>query len=211
MSENEHDNNNTENGSDVIKKELVKQHIQLWKPPYFGVRRAADAVFKLATDVFPHEPQALSYLQEFQHRSLEKLRQKGKLLEDLEIKIRGAGVGKHDESGGGSREETKVEEFPETWAASVTRSKGTLHLHQPNPDLTIAQLVQDLQTHVLAQQQGEEATKIQGIRCVHKGKTLLPTTCLHDLVGKGSNTTSMRSKAVLLCLVQTGMTSSPTQ
>jgi hypothetical protein len=160
-----------------IKKELVGKGCKLWKPPYYGVRRHEEALRELAS-TFERPDDALPHLRDLQRHALEKLRNKGRLLEELHIKILGTTV-------------PSCSNFPEKWAQSVESSPNSIRLVRPNPDLTLAELSKDLQSSVL------DVTA--GIRLIHKGRALQRgATHLNELAaGAGASKTSV------LCLVQT--------
>jgi len=113
--------------NDCTKSKLQHQGIQLWKPPYYGVKGAAQALEALCTEN-PFEASDLPALQAFRSHALDKLRRKAKVLEELRIKVVGmnvSGLVPHDD-----------------WAELVaTTEDRTILMQHVNPDLTLAKFL----------------------------------------------------------------------
>jgi hypothetical protein len=176
-----------------LKKELVTRGVQLWKPPYYGVRGGGAAALQALAETWD-DTAASRLLPIFQSRALTKLRQKGKLLDELRVRVLGAPE-RHNVR------ETVV--LPETWAEDTqltTRDAAgdsrsySLILQRVNPDLTISEFSNQLMAALHLTD--------HAIRLVCRGKTL-PTS--QDGVRL---TERLSGTAHLLCLVQPTSSSS---
>jgi len=170
---------------DRIKQELRKGGIQLWRPPYYGVAGADEALRDLARTFgasLAMEPSASrAALQSWQTHALEKLRSRGRLLEDVVLQILPA------------PETTKP---PALLAERVDSDKGkknSLLLHRINPDLTLATFYSML----------GEMLQASSLKIIHKGKPLLRSTDDEAASRKLSACLMYDTKgtAKLLCLV----------
>lgn len=158
--------------SDEVKQELVKRQIQLWKPPYYGVKQWREQLSDLAKTF--HQPDALEQLKGFRDHALDKLRKKKKLLEEMQFKLIGLNATVPENVA-----------FPQSWAEQVEfKDQRILKLHHINPQLTVSTFSLELC----------ELLQIPGVKLVHKGKQLDQNTPWTSL----AHGTAART----LCLVQ---------
>jgi len=207
----------TDSSTVRIKKALVAKGIKLWKPPYYGVAGAASAVQELAatllladesissltTTTIEQPSFMLTEIRQFQEHALEKLRSKGKLLQDVEIKIP-AGIPADAAAVlplvGSS---AMLAEHVET-----SSNRKILTLRRVNPDLTVAQFHQQLVELLLLHATTTTGGGAGSIKLVCQGKSLGSndvarrlSDALLDAHSSSSSNSKGTSTARLLCLI----------
>ena len=154
------------------KQELLKRQIQLWKPPFYGVKDWEDQISDLAKTF--DQPDAVEHLKGFRDRALDKLRKKKKLLDDMQFSLIGM-----------STNVPETTEFPQSWAEQVEiLDQKSIKLHHINPLLTVSEFAVQLC----------ELLQIPGVKLVHKGKQLEADQTRWSSLAHGSSRT--------MCLVE---------
>ena len=127
-----------------IKNELVAGSVKLWKPPYFGVVGKENALHRLAASLaatlhIEHATTAAA-IEILQRNALDKLRSRGKLLEEIEIRIPAGLPGEVALDGTSQMEDNgpSTDFYESCLAEKVEISYKSLKLHSVNPNLTVA-------------------------------------------------------------------------
>jgi hypothetical protein len=186
-----------------IKNELIERKIKLWKPPYYGIQGSLEALQALAEELSTNDNPTTTgsslcmvILESIKRHALDKLREKGKLLEDLNIKILGAppcltclihGESLTNDVSKSWAEQMKVSTLP----SKDGRNNSTVLLFQ------LCRVNLDLTVGTFSDQLASMSTAVDGIpysiRLLHGGKTLPESARLSQLFS---------GKAKLLCLMQ---------
>jgi hypothetical protein len=186
-----------------IKNELIERKIKLWKPPYYGIQGSLDSLRALAKELTENDKNhhrigshCLSILESLQQHALDKLRGKGKLLEDLNIKVLGAPpclirlVGEESFTNDSTKswaEQVKVATLPSKDGKN-TAAVLLFQLCRVNLDLTVGEFSDQLTSVSTA-----EIGIPYSIRLLQGGKSLPESARLSQL---------FTGKAKLLCLMQ---------